>query len=483
MNQENTILIFGAGSGGQKVAEALESMGYFITAFVDNDKTKWGTQVHHGKSVIAPDDLTEQYPDALIIVASTYHLQIISQLQKLGISECSVKVAEDLIYERIDSDLEVWKRELNPVIQKEPVLMLEAVQGLGLGGIEQWTRLVARELLCSGNPFLMVTTQEELKKENPLKETMIGFDFSEEAYRASVCDLVHFLSSHLPCTILLNRINQVFMAAHIVKKYYPDKVHMIYVMHNDFERFYHHCRLAADDVDRFVCVSSRICRKLKENYHVDKQVVFFKSPVILDYEYRKIPNKEEPVRIGYAARIEKGQKRCELLIPLLHRLNEKKIPYYMEIAGDGSYFPKLKEALEQIGTSETVRLLGQLDEGQMKEFWKRQDISISVSDLEGCALTMLESMSYAVVPVMTRVSGTEDFIVDGENGFLVELEDIDKMAEIIGLLENDREQLERAGLLCQSRILKECQPEQYVMKLVRMINEIEQSNGEMKWQE
>ena len=55
----------------------------------------------------------------------------------------------------------------------------------------------------------------------------------------------------------------------------------------------------------------------------------------------------------------------------------------------------------------------------VERFLGRVDASVLVSDYEGTSITMLESMGAGVVPVVTRVSsGVDEWIRDGENGWL-----------------------------------------------------------------
>jgi glycosyltransferase involved in cell wall biosynthesis len=47
---------------------------------------------------------------------------------------------------------------------------------------------------------------------------------------------------------------------------------------------------------------------------------------------------------------------------------------------------------------------------------------------------MLESMAHGLVPIVTRVSGSEDVIVDGSNGFLCEVGDVRSMVDRVAVL-------------------------------------------------
>lgn len=76
-------IIFGAGSFGVSCYEKLKK-DFCIEYFCDNDKNKWGNNIK-GIKVISPKELN-LFKGHLIIVASTYYLEIIEQLIKMDLS-------------------------------------------------------------------------------------------------------------------------------------------------------------------------------------------------------------------------------------------------------------------------------------------------------------------------------------------------------------------------------------------------------------
>ena len=51
---------------------------------------------------------------------------------------------------------------------------------------------------------------------------------------------------------------------------------------------------------------------------------------------------------------------------------------------------------------------------------------------------MLEAMACGAVPVVTDCGGPRDIIVDGENGFLVKVGDVDQIVDRVMLLLDDK---------------------------------------------
>ena len=99
-----------------------------------------------------------------------------------------------------------------------------------------------------------------------------------------------------------------------------------------------------------------------------------------------------------------------------------------------------------------IELVGLLDHERIREFWMRQDICISLSDYEGHSIMQTEAMAAGVVPVVTRTSGTEDDICEGDNGFIVEIGDVDQMAQCIGVLYQNQNVLEEMKMSAMAAV-------------------------------
>ena len=70
---------------------------------------------------------------------------------------------------------------------------------------------------------------------------------------------------------------------------------------------------------------------------------------------------------------------------------------------------------------------------------------ISCSEYEGHSISQSEAMAEGAVPVITDVSGAEDDVTDGYNGFIVAVGDVETMADKISCLYYNRDMLERMG--------------------------------------
>lgn len=148
------------------------------------------------------------------------------------------------------------------------------------------------------------------------------------------------------------------------------------------------------------------------------------------------------IQVGYIGRMSEQQKRISDLLALIERLNMQGTDYHFHVIGDG---PNLQSWLDQYCSRtlplERLSVHGRRPVEWVERFLPTLDVSVLASEYEGTSLTMLESMAAGVVPVVTRVSGSEEWIRHGTNGFVVSVGDIEQMAECISELATDRARL------------------------------------------
>lgn len=124
-------------------------------------------------------------------------------------------------------------------------------------------------------------------------------------------------------------------------------------------------------------------------------------------------------------------------------LGKKKHNYVYLIAGDGNFFPWIKEAIRQNNLTNCVFMLGKVDDVTLRLLYNGCDIfimpNITVNgDMEGFGLVALEAASCRLPVVAADLEGIKEAIKDGENGFLVKPSDAEGyIRKLKELLKND----------------------------------------------
>lgn len=481
--EKDRIVIFGASGGAIKVAKTLKNLGIDYLYFVDNDKNKWGTTVE-GKAVDSPERLYQE--KCRILIASDYQAEIEKQLCEMGLLD-NLVIKEELIMNYVECHIKEFDfiKNIDVDATKQRGLIFGLEEGLVLGGIESFTFMLAKELKQSFEKTVIFTKRTDDSAPAGLESNIRYFDFDYDDYWDSIVNLVKAIVESSPCVIIDNWQNQILIAVSIIKKYFPEYVRCISIVHNDKVLLYRKAAFMQKYMDIIAGVSRKINHHLADDFGVDKEKIRYKeSPV--EYSQNLVRNytvdQSKPLEIGYAARVTKFQKRADLLIPLMMELNKRGVNYHLNIAGDGNYFTKLKERIAENNLANWVTLYGSVARDKMPEYWKKQDVFLSVSDFEGASISMLEAMSYGTVPVVTAVSGTEEFIQNGKNGFLSETSNVEMMSGIIELLEKNRERLTELGGNARETVKRKAGKEDYIAYMKALTDENETQKWGLSWQ-
>jgi L-malate glycosyltransferase len=115
---------------------------------------------------------------------------------------------------------------------------------------------------------------------------------------------------------------------------------------------------------------------------------------------------------------------------------------------------KVKESAENLGLSDAVKFAGFLDEKRKLKEFADADIYINTNRVDNMPVSVLEACAFGLPVVATRVGGLPYLIADGENGVLVEDENVGEMvAAIKKLLDNPgfARKISRGGRLLATR--------------------------------
>ncbi len=138
--------------------------------------------------------------------------------------------------------------------------------------------------------------------------------------------------------------------------------------------------------------------------------------------------------IGIVGRIEKV-KGIEYLILAMKIILAKFPNVKLEIIGDGSELSNLKSLAESSGISKSVFFFGKFKD--VIPFYKRMDIFVLPSVLEGFGIVLLEAMASGIPVVATNVNGIKEVVADMKNGLLIPSRNPEAIAQaVIKLIEN-----------------------------------------------
>jgi N-acetyl-alpha-D-glucosaminyl L-malate synthase BshA len=113
-----------------------------------------------------------------------------------------------------------------------------------------------------------------------------------------------------------------------------------------------------------------------------------------------------------------------------------KVPSKLVMVGDGPERTRAAERAEELGIAEDVIFLGK--HVSVDELLACADLFLLPSETESFGLAALEGMACGAPVVATRVGGLPEVVPDGEAGYLLDVGDVDGMAEVATRVLSDK---------------------------------------------
>lgn len=439
------IVLFGTGAYAKKYKTILDYLQLEIAYFVDNDNKKWG-QFLYQKEIVNPNKLY-QMDDYCILISCTMEDEIKKQLVFMELADYIVTLQELL---------DMYRKKKN--LYTEKTIIIDMFEGYGTGGTEYWAANMALELKQRGKRVILFGGKEQTQMDPKYECLVTRFSMNN-----TINQMVEIIKNNLPCIFINNFGGTAMFAAAIVKKEMPEYLEIISVVHNDNENVFDSHMEYQDYISKVFCVSERIKKHIQEKkYNFNEKNIYSRpQPIKCSSDWNYFKKKKSVIKIGYAGRLVKAQKRADLLPMFIKKMEQKNINYLLEIAGDGNCLIDIEAFIKQYHLQEKVYVMGQIAKDKMYEFWQRQDVFINISEFEGMSLSMVEAMSYGCVPIVTDVSGTEELILNGKNGYICRIGDLDEIVDKIELLEKNRDLLAKLQIICQETIQMKCNEAEY----------------------
>ena len=131
------------------------------------------------------------------------------------------------------------------------------------------------------------------------------------------------------------------------------------------------------------------------------------------------------------------QKNHKMLIDAFAKVVGKYPEYRLEIFGDGELKEELEKHIANISLQEKIILRGNVLE--LHQNMADAKIFVLSSDFEGLSNALLEAMMMGLPCISTACAGSDEMIVDGENGLLVPVRDTAALSEaMLRIIEDDK---------------------------------------------
>lgn len=116
-------------------------------------------------------------------------------------------------------------------------------------------------------------------------------------------------------------------------------------------------------------------------------------------------------------------------------------PFNIKFYRLSSYQLYIKKIIKKYGLQENIQYLGFLNQNDIKETLLKVNLFISPSTIENESNSMCEAMLTGTPIVASNVGGISSILTDGVDGYLYDVDDIEKLSSLIDLVFSSKENI------------------------------------------
>lgn len=184
-------------------------------------------------------------------------------------------------------------------------------------------------------------------------------------------------------------------------------------------------------------------RAIQEVGYKAENVIVFKNCILPISDKQR--NKTLPIKLPseFIASVGRPsyQKNIETMVEVFRQVNERFPETHLILMGVGYYAPnvnKVNALLEKYNLKEKFIMLPWISQEEIFTIIDQSELYLSTSRYEGLPYSIIESLALGKACVVSDCDGNRDLVTNGENGFVIKQEDIQKdMAQSVLKILND----------------------------------------------
>jgi len=181
-------------------------------------------------------------------------------------------------------------------------------------------------------------------------------------------------------------------------------------------------------VDKWQAISTRIARALADRGIPADRIAAIPNGVNM-HRFADIPRPSgDAARFLFIGRLVK-EKGLEDLLHAFAGIGDRYPDARLTLVGAGYLMSQLEQMASTLGIGTKVNFLGHRDD--IENLMAQHNVGVLPSRIEGLSNTLLETMAAGLPMIASRISGNEDFVTTGKNGWLFESGDRAQLAEVL----------------------------------------------------
>lgn len=184
------------------------------------------------------------------------------------------------------------------------------------------------------------------------------------------------------------------------------------------------------DAHAVLFVAARNLRQVERHLGLDlPNASVVRNPVNMD-DTSPLPwPQSDCARFASVARLDVPYKGQDLLLEALAGEEWRSREWTLSLYGDGADKSYIADLVRFYGLGDHVRLEGKV--ADVKRIWSREQLLLLPSRHEGTPLALVEAMLCGRPVLATRIAGHDEWIQDGQSGFLAEAPSVESISEAL----------------------------------------------------
>ncbi len=221
--------------------------------------------------------------------------------------------------------------------------------------------------------------------------------------------------------------------------------------------------------DGLTAVSSFLRRVTRENFIVPREIEVIYN--FVDPERFKRGEQRDGTKekiICHVSNFRRVKRITDIIKAFA--LIAREIDARLHMVGDGPERGSAESLAGELHLSERVTFWGNVS--QVADLLGQSDLFLLPSEQESFGLAALEAMSCEVPVIATRVGGLPEVVRHGTEGYLVEVGDVEAIAEHAAALLSDDSLRGRMGAQARKRVLEDFTPGKIVPQYIRYYRQV-----------
>jgi glycosyltransferase involved in cell wall biosynthesis len=158
-----------------------------------------------------------------------------------------------------------------------------------------------------------------------------------------------------------------------------------------------------------------------------------------------------PARLLFVGRLV-YQKGGDILLDALAKIKDH--DWELSVVGDGPRRPDWENQADKLGLGDRVHFQGWLDKADLLVQYQKANIFVLPSRHEGMPNVVLEAMGCGLPVIATRIAGSEDLVLDGNTGYLINPDSPHELSEALLKLIDHKEDINKMGEAARTRVIE-----------------------------